>query len=296
MTEVKIELQYEYSQAKSRLEQYYKDAVNSTFLVKEKDEKFRFILNPVNEYFVARRIVNDLRNNDITSFFKHVNMIKSPEVFDFIKGIIDIEWSVKPHVFAGITQELSIEDSLQRYKNLSNIVYTLISEVRNGNYDEKVGNLVKILYMSGNLPPRPDLHGLNLTGLDLSSSNLKGGNLTSCTCDEINLTGSNLRDTKLAGAKLRRAKLCGADLTGADLTGADLTGADLSNADLREANIKETNFTSASLRNTNLTSVAAIKTRLNNTDLSFSILTGADIAESRSVSGAKFVGVDLQEY
>lgn len=262
--------------------------------MREKNEKYRFILNPVNEYFVAHRIVSDLRNNKIPSFFKHVNIIKSPEIFDFIRGIIDIGWSIRPHVFDKIPDELRMNDTLRRYENVSNIVYTLINDVRNGKYPEKAGNLVKILYMSGNLPARPDLHGLDLTGLDLSNSNLKGADTNYGTYNEINLRGSNLSGAKLNGAKLIKAKLSGADLTGADLTGADLKGADLSNVDLRKTNITETNFTDASLRNANLTSVAAVKTKLNNSDLSFSILAGADLTRARSVTGAKFVGVDLR--
>ena len=47
-----VDRELEYNATKS-ISQYYKDAVNSTFLVKESEDRFRFIVKPIAEYLVG---------------------------------------------------------------------------------------------------------------------------------------------------------------------------------------------------------------------------------------------------
>ena len=55
------------------VEQYVKDARDSTFLSLEYDDSFRFILNPIMEYFVACAIFRHIKKTDIDNLIHAVS-------------------------------------------------------------------------------------------------------------------------------------------------------------------------------------------------------------------------------
>ena len=89
-----------------------------------------------------------------------------------------------------------------------------------------------------------DLHGADLSRLNLRNTNLSGANLSGAFLSESDLIETSLIQAKISEAFLFEANLSGADLTGADLSRAflyeaNLTGADLSWAKLRGAKIMQ---------------------------------------------------------
>lgn len=297
-SQVKEELEKDYSDPEIRLNQYYKDAITSTFLVKEEKETYRFIINPVIEYFVARRIVNDIKKERILSFLKHVQTIKSIETLDFIRGIIEIEWAVQPHVIIDQSKDAPNESKsreiLQQYENHKKFVIDLIDDIRNKKYREKAVNLVRLLHMTGNLPHHPNLSGLDLSKIPIPNANLRGGILNDVNLTEANLRGSNLNNAKLVKAIMPRIKLSGADLSNADLSYVDLSGADLSNSDLREADLTGSNLQGANLSNADMGKIKISKTNFSSANLSNTKLIGVDFRDTVVVN-ANFIGADLQD-
>lgn len=92
--------------------------------------------------------------------------------------------------------------------------------------------------------PAP-LHGLAVTGADLSGLDLHGANLSGHDLGGVKFCKANLSGARLGGARLVDADLEGADLSNADLAGADLTRANLTNARLPGANIDNACLSSA---------------------------------------------------
>ena len=299
--QVKMELGYDDAEAINRLSQYYKDALTSTFLIREENETYRFILYPVIEYFFARRIVNDIKNKKSYSFLENIDLIKTPETFEFIKGIIDIEWAIKPHVFSEIP-ELKDSKNLRNYENYSRIVVDAIENLKNKKSSKAITahNLLKILYMTTNLPHRPDLSGLSFQKVSLTCSNFMGAKLHKVDFTDSDLSGSNFQYANLTECILKNAKLTGADLTGADLTGADLTGADLTGADLTGAYMRETVLSDCLFYDVNFTyskiinCVTSLKTRFNHSDFSYSTISNMDFSKC-FLSQSIFMGVNCKD-
>ncbi|WP_170319484.1 DUF2169 domain-containing protein [Polyangium spumosum] len=92
---------------------------------------------------------------------------------------------------------------------------------------------------------RNPLHGLSVTGADLSKLDLAGANLSGHDLGGANFTGANLEGARLSDARLVDADLDGANLKGADLKGADLSRASLANTRLDGATVEGANFSSA---------------------------------------------------
>jgi hypothetical protein len=84
-----------------------------------------------------------------------------------------------------------------------------------------------------------DLHGADLSLLNLSSTNLSGADMRVANLIGANLSKAYLIQAKLSGAFLFETNLIGADLTGADLSGADLIGALLNGAKVTEEQLKK---------------------------------------------------------
>ncbi|MDP6788727.1 MAG: pentapeptide repeat-containing protein [Rhodospirillales bacterium] len=102
-----------------------------------------------------------------------------------------------------------------------------------------------------------DLHGVELSRINLCNVDLREADLSDAVCAGINLQGADLRRANLshaditggnlAVAKLRHSSLkntClnGANLRGADLAGASFEGASLQDADFTGANLLSTDF------------------------------------------------------
>jgi hypothetical protein len=103
-----------------------------------------------------------------------------------------------------------------------------------------------------------DLHGANLTRLNLPGGKLSGSDLSGATLDEANLvhadlTKSNLTATSLVEADMRNAVVKQATLTAADLTRANLSCAQLDGArGLENLDPTSTRLDGASLSGVNL--------------------------------------------
>lgn len=296
-SEVTNEFKDSDADAKNRLERYYRDARDSTFLTREENEKFRFILNPVMEYFVARRIVNDIRNCKSKSLLEHVTLIKTQETFDFISGIIDIEWAVKPHVFQEISEENPDRAILETKKNLRNSFYSIIHEIRAEKPNQNLKNFIKILHMTHNLPIRPRLSRFNLAEIQIPTADLRGADLSYANLNGANLIGADLRGANLTGAKMHSAVLIGSNLMGASLFGAELykanlTGCDLSNTDLRDAKMNEAKIHGAILDHAR-TRDNRYQIYLSKCDLTRSSVQGIDLSYV-DLADTKFIDVDLR--
>ncbi|MHB8547157.1 MAG: NACHT domain-containing protein [Nitrosotalea sp.] len=229
-SEVGKELHYD---VEGSLNRYENDAVNSTFLVKEANDRYRFIAKPIVEYFFASRILDDIhkRKPDLIS---HGKEIKSEETFNFIRGLIEIRWAIKPHVLKKV---LDSDDynKLKEYVNDGHDLFERITSTRKIKPRENIANLLTILLKTCNLQERADLRDLEISGIDSPNVYLHKANL-----QESNLSGANLSGSDLSGANLSDARLFNAILIGANLSGANLTGANLFNVKLSGANLSGT--------------------------------------------------------
>jgi uncharacterized protein YjbI with pentapeptide repeats len=141
--------------------------------------------------------------------------------------------------------------------------------------------------VEGGLLSAKDLHGLDLSGVNLHvcnfvRSNLIGANLSGANMGLANFEGANLSGANLSGANLVASNLMGANLTGANLSGANIgigyliganlsganfSGANLSGAFLLRANLTGTNLSRANLKVANLQTAIMIDTILSGADL-----------------------------
>lgn len=224
--------------AKESLDKYYADAVRATFLIKEGDDTYRFIARPVTEYFVAKRIIHDIEKNRTDSLIQHANMIKTRETFDFIKGIAERYWAVKPFILNRISQEDPSYQMLKAHEDMGDRLFDLTTKYKGESTD--VGSLVKILYITGNLPPKCDLSDLTLgvsylTNADFretlfSKSRMQGAHLSGSDLSYANLVGSNLSYSLMIGSNLTKADFTKSILRNANLLGANLSGTILNGA------------------------------------------------------------------
>jgi len=265
-SEVSEELRYDDSEtdAAEKLLEYYNDAIHSTFLIKEGNEKYRFIVNPVMEYFVASRIINDIRKGRITSILDHVDSIRTEETFDFIRGIIELEWAIKPHVLKQISSDNPELNTLKSFENKNEILYDIIIKTKNDHRKPNVSNLVRILDITRNLPNKPNFTNLNLS--------------------DVHLSNSNLKNAILIEANLERS-----DLSGSDLSGADLSHANLSYANLSRCNLTETVLYDVKLNHTELFGARAFNTNFEECELFTSKTRGIMVNEQTKTTNIKIV-------
>ena len=87
---------------------------------------------------------------------------------------------------------------------------------------------------------RTNFRHADLHGADLSQINLTNINLIEADLSGANLSGTNLSNAKLIAANLQNADLKDAKLANAKLIGANLTNTNLDNADLTRANLTNT--------------------------------------------------------
>lgn len=89
------------------------------------------------------------------------------------------------------------------------------------------------IYIGG----QANLHGADLSDLDLSGLNLSDANLHGAKLVRANLSGSNLSRANLSGADLSFSNMTGADLWKANASGACFCGADVSKSRLHRINL-----------------------------------------------------------
>jgi uncharacterized protein YjbI with pentapeptide repeats len=291
---VKDELGKYHSDVLEKLEEYYHDAITSTFLVKEENESYRFLSNPIREFFIARRIVSDINNNDPVALLKHSKKISSEVIFIFIKGLIESEWSIQPHALNDLIQfitklsesedksnnsqflDLMHEEQkyVEKHENKSYVILETIRNIQKTSSKENVGNLLRILAMTGNLPPKTNLSNLNFSNSNLGSTNFVGANLTNCDFNHSFLRGCNFSHAILVNADFSNSDLSGSNFEKTILTKTIFNTADLNNANLQHQDLSYTDFSNANLSYSNLENV-----RLKNTKFRGTIFSSAKLGK-----------------
>ncbi|MCL7430369.1 pentapeptide repeat-containing protein [Streptomyces sp. YS415] len=142
-----------------------------------------------------------------------------------------------------------------------------------------------------------DLHGLHLTGAQLTEADLTRADLHRATLTKANLNRATLTRADLTGATLTKAHLTGATLTRADLRGATLTDADLHGTTLTRADLTGATLTDADLRGATLTKAflgGAMLTKafLGGATLTDAFLTGATLTDA-FLTGATLTKANL---
>ena len=284
---VKLELKDFDPEAEERLDEFYTQAITSTFLIYEENESYRFIIKPIMEFFIARRIVSEINHNQALSLLDHIDQISHVEIFDFIRGLIDNDWGVKTHIIRQLQKSKSKEepdgfvqsevsvatDFLQTKENLTSNLLEIIRKYGQKSSKYKVSNLIKILQITGNLPPRP-----NFSNLDLQSIDLRGVNLTKSDLSGANLTNADLSGAILLSANLKHANLTNALLIKSNLNKADLSNTVLVNSNLSYSNLKDVKFNE--------------KTKFQNSVFVETKIDGMNF-ENHDLTRTKFISVDF---
>ena len=247
------------------LEKYYRDGRDSTFLTKSQHESYRFMLRTIMEYYLARRIVNTIKEGDFDKILDETTNVRfSDATYEFISNLIDIEWKIDPEIIKSVSTKNQNFDLLKEKENHGHIISKTIKHVQKNKIDPEpnMGNLVRILITSDNLTKNHDLQGLNLKYVKLDNLDLKGANLSETTLHRASLIDSNLRNVKMCLADIRWSVLDNSDLRNADLTHADLTFSKIRGGILREANLSNAIMPNSILDDSDLRLC-----RLNNSEL-----------------------------
>ena len=113
------------------------------------------------------------------------------------------------------------------------------------------------------------LQSLQSQALTINGCDIEPGT----SCNEVNLHGLDLSYLDLADASFKRANFKDSFLSYADLTNVKFLGADLTDADLSSAILIGTNFKRADLINANLSNA-----NITNAFFKFTDLSGADLS------------------
>ncbi len=139
---------------------------------------------------------------------------------------------------------------------------------------------------------KPDLHGADLTGMNLMQANLRHADLSGARLIGANLHKADLYKASLGSASLYHANLSHAEAGGSHFNLANLEGANLSDATLSHATLTRANLRGARLNRANLSQ--AILTRA---DLSGANLTEAKLVEamlcSTNLTGANLTRCEV---
>lgn len=139
-----------------------------------------------------------------------------------------------------------------------------------------------------------DLHGVNLSDLNLANKDLHGANLKGSRLERSDLTGANLsgcdlRNTRFTDAILTNANLSGSHLNGAIFTHTNLKGADLSYTFMNRDDVNNyaaATFTDSYMANVNLSFADCTRTVF--TGVHFFADNGTATASKTNFSGARF--------
>jgi WD40 repeat protein/3',5'-cyclic AMP phosphodiesterase CpdA len=187
---------------------------SGTLLVRDNEQRFRFVHQSIMEWLVARDIAQALERGEIHEGLGQRSM--SPLSVGFLLDLADREalaaWA------RGVLREPGGEPRLA----------------------ENALSVLGRLGLAADVP-------LRLAGRDLRGEQL-GGDLRNA-----DLSNADLRGMRLAGFNLRGADLSGAQLSGAILDGADLrrvkfVGTNLEGTSLLDADLRNATWTDASLR------------------------------------------------
>ena len=284
--EIILAINREFLEESGNIFDNHKYILESTFLVKD-GNKFGFVIKPLMEYFIAQRFVRDVDFEKTDSILQKLPAIRTNETFEFIRDILNIEWSN--------TNQKLVQHGKREYhwidpkESLSKVLFDIIFQVRNISSPPLLVNLIKILFLTKSMPDKPDLSYLNLRGIVLNSPNLSNANLRR----------ADLREANLSNANLRRADLREANLSNANLRRADLREANLSNANLRRADLREVVLSKSLLRGADLSETDLSESDLRNSDGRHSRLDGANLSQSNlrfvDLSDSNLRRADLRE-
>ncbi len=271
---IEDEFEFDASNIETEFDSYIRYARDSTFLTVEELDSFRFLLKPFLEFFVASRIVRDIREYPTKGTVDNILLSLTPEIFQFIKFIIDLDWIIKHQALSLIP---SIDNAnVRKYLDWSNNLIKIVEQFRNKK-KTNIKNVIRLLHMTNSLSLKVNLSNLNLDELNDRSLNL----------NEANLEGTSLVNAKLNGVNFVKANLKGAKLNKAELMGANFSEAKLNGANLTLAQCQRTNFTGA-----RMTNVTCQETDFSTANLSGSDFNGSSIYDSRFIE-ANIVAADF---
>jgi len=141
-----------------------------------------------------------------------------------------------------------------------------------------------------------DIHGVDLSGVNMSDAKLRNANLSDSDLRNVDLSNSDLRNISLINADLRGANLNNADLQDAILWNAKFHQSDFSDkpANLSEAKLHRAKLNDAKLQGVDLYAAELIDTVMISADLSGANLNKADLSGA-NLSGAIFYEASLIE-
>lgn len=297
--DIKVEVKHEMGRddpdVVDKLEEYYKDAITSTFLVKEQDNTFRFVINPVREYFRARRIVNAIQNEDIDLLLNLSNMITSKETFDFIKGLLEIEWSIKPHLIKKINEDHDdvLQKLIEPYEEKPDVLLNALKKTQELKNNQNVSNILRILNISGKLPHSINLNNLNFENAELPNIDLFGCDLSNSNFTHANLKGANLCECDLSNTIFISSNLANTYFYDSILLKTNFSNSNLTLSNLRDSKIEQCNFYQSKLCFANLGNVYFENSILKKVDFSSSNLEKVDFSNG-NLSECVFLQTDLK--
>ena len=204
--QIKNEISKDSEEAKHALEKYYMHAQNSTFLVREENDTFKFILKLIVEYFVATKLVDYIINDNRNMILSICEKISS-ETINFINDMFELEWWISDILFGEIQYNdrlpKEIIEFLKHKRNMATNIYNAIDLSRTYENKPNICQLIEILRVTKNIDPTFKYNDLNLYSLD--------GNYLKLQNTEFN--NSNLRTATLNNATLESSKFNGANMS-----------------------------------------------------------------------------------
>ena len=191
---------------------------SGTLLVRDNEQRFRFVHQSIMEFLVAREIALALGRGEVHEGLGQRSM--SPLSVGFLLDLAD-------------------RDALATWARA-----VLREQAREPRSHENALLVLGRLGIAADVPLR--LAGKDLRGEQLGSD-LRNADLSNCDMRGMRLAGFDLSGADLSGAKMAGAILDGADLGEARLIGTDLEGASLLGVDLRGVTWGDTSLRRAAL-------------------------------------------------
>ena len=160
-------------------------------------DTFSFIYRAVAEYLVARRIITYINENSkgskTDSILRYMEEISTPETFEFMEYISDIEWAIKPHIvnelFSNQPQEFvsAVSTRMDRINEILNLIEGVKNNSKHPDAKDNpsMGNLVTLSYLVSDFGKFIFKAPSNIKKIDFSNCNLKGVRLS-----HANLSGA----------------------------------------------------------------------------------------------------------
>lgn len=191
------------------------------------------------------------------------------------------------------------------------VIYSLMEEIAEGTPTERGDAFVHLINASQNtslsaevrdqllqtvqtLNSAKAFHDLDLSNRDLHGINLSNLDLQHVDFSDAHLTGANLQAANLMSAKFCRTLLPYANLSNANTMGVNMIQAVASWADMRNVDLRDANLSDALLNNVKLNKANMKFVSLENADLNHACLDGADLTKvftkNTNLKGASQIG------